>query len=72
MEELYTVITEYMIPVDKLQFTDPTRQSTLQVSDSSFIRFSMTGNETKALQNSIRAADKEVLFHYISTLVSSR
>ena len=40
-----------------------------QASDSSFFRFSLTGNDSFGLQTSVRAADEAVLFHYINTLV---
>ena len=51
--------------------SDPRQSpSILQVSDSSFLRFSVTINDTEELQASIRAADKDVLFHHINTLVS--
>ena len=50
---------------------DPRQAPTiLQVSDSSFLRFSVTSDDTDGLQASIRAADRNVLFHHINTLVS--
>lgn len=50
---------------------DPRQAPTiLQVSDSSFLRFSVTSDDKDQLQTSIRAADRNVLFHYINTLVS--
>ena len=44
--------------------------SVLQLSDSSFFRFSLNINDTDELQDSIGAADEDVFFHYINTLVS--
>ncbi len=50
---------------------DPRQPPTiLQVSDSSFLRFSVTSGDKDQLQTSIRAADRDVLFHHINTLVS--
>ena len=51
--------------------TDPSQpQSALQVSDSFIFRFSLNDSNVNELQEDLRAADKDILFHFINTIVS--